>query len=141
MSLFGAPVAPPAALPSPNADYVGRFAMAIDLVMRAQTRLIQEVDTASRAPEILKDASWQERSQEAAQQLAEAGAELRIKPVPDSLAVVDGMLAEAQREGQIASQTHVSSVAAGNLAAMVSTLQHLDRMAELIEQAYAVIRR
>jgi len=124
-----------------DSEFVGKLATAIVQVNEAQARLLEDVDTASSQPGVLQDPDWQAKSEAAAEQLSAAGAQLRIQPLPESMQAVDELLAQAQREGQVASQSHVTSVAAGDLPAMVGTLQHLDRMAQLIEQAYQLIRR
>jgi hypothetical protein len=141
LSIVGTPTAAPVEMPADDVTYVAKLAAGIGLVMEAQERLVHEVDTVSRMPQALRDPEWQVRSETAAHAVVQAGALLRIEPVPESMVAVDGILGEAQRQGQLASQAQISGMAEGNAQKMVETLQHLDRMAQLIQQAYAVIKR
>lgn len=127
-------------LASDASDYVTKLAQAIGKVNAAQERLVQEIDAASRKPELIKDPAWTDRSRSAAADVQEGGDELRVQPVPESMQAVDATLERAQDEAQLVALSQLAAISAANPQGMVKTLQHLDRMSQLIQQAYSQIR-
>ncbi len=135
------PTLEPIAVASADADYVGKLAGAIGQVSAAQEGLVQSIDAASQSPELLRDSAWQVRSRNAAEMLRNTAEQLRISPVPDALRPIDDLLDKAQQEGRLASEAHSKALTAGNVQKLVTTLEHLDRMAQLIEQAFGLLQR
>jgi hypothetical protein len=132
--------AEPIAIAPSDSDYVGKLAAAIGQVIAAQDRLVQNIDAASREPQLLSDSAWQVGSRSAAEMVRNMADQLRIAPVPEALLPVDDILGRAQEEGRLASEAHTAAITAGNPQKMVATLEHLDRMAQLIEQAHGLLR-
>jgi len=108
--------------------------------MEAQGQWVAEIDAASKKPDLMKDESWRSRSVALLDQVVAAAGGLQVEPVPDSMAAVDRTLAEARKEAHLAGESYSAAAGDGNLGSIVSTLQHIDRMSQLIQQARAQVR-
>ncbi|HEX6513301.1 MAG TPA: hypothetical protein VF157_13440 [Chloroflexota bacterium] len=126
-----------APLTADDSHYLTALAEAISQVSVAQNRLMVEVVTMSQTPAILQDAGWQARYDAAMEGLVQAANRLRVEPVPDTMRLVDATLARAQSEVRQAASGLDDVGHAAKPDSIVRSLRHLDRMAQLLQQARA----
>jgi len=130
----------PIALDKEGAEYLGRLAEALSRLILAQDSWVNEIDLASRQPAVMQDPQWQARSRASINSMLLAAEALRLEGVPDAMRPVDDMLGRAEREAQAAFDGYAAAVQGSNVALLLEVLRHVDRMSQLIQQAYGLIR-
>ncbi len=130
----------PIALDKEGAEYLGRLADALSRLILAQDSWVNEIDLASRQPAVMQDPQWQARSRASINSMLLAAEALRLEGVPDAMRPVDDMLGRAEREAQAAFDGYAAAVQGSNVALLLEVLRHVDRMSQLIQQAYGLIR-
>lgn len=122
-------------------DYVTKLAGAMSAVSAAQDKWIQEVETASRNPALLQDPACQAKLGAAIRSVVSAAGGLQIEPVPEGMQAAAELLRRAQVQAELAGAGQRDGGGSLSTAAIVASIGHLDEMGQLLQQAYALIRR
>jgi hypothetical protein len=132
--------AKPLELTAENSAYVAKLATALSEVSAAQNAWVQQVETASRNPALLQDAGCQSRLGAAMAEVVSAADGLRIAPVPAGMEAADAMLGRARAEATLAAATPGDGTGMVSTESIVASIQHLDEMSQLLQEAYRLIR-
>ncbi|MFI5266325.1 MAG: hypothetical protein ACHQ7M_03010 [Chloroflexota bacterium] len=135
-----APSAKAVELTAENSDYVAKLAAALSEVSSAQERWVQEIEAASRTPALLQDPDCQARLSAAMTAVISAANHLRIEPVPDSMQAANEILGRARAEAELAAAGKGNGAGVLSTDAIVTSIQHLDEMSQLLQEAYRLIR-
>jgi hypothetical protein len=130
----------PVRLTEASSDYVGKVAAAMMAVSAAQDKWVQEIETVSANPALLQDPACQAKLTSAMRSVVLASAGLRVEPVPDGMQPAADLLDRARTQAELADPGGNGDSSALSTEAIVASIQHLDEMAQLLQQAYKVIR-
>ena len=109
-------------------------------VSAAQDTWVQEIETVSANPALLQDPACQAKLTSAMRSVVLASAGLRVEPVPEEMQPAADLLDRARAQAELADPGGNGGSSALSTAAIVASIQHLDEMAQLLQQAYKAIR-
>ena len=130
----------PVELTEASSDYVGKVAAAMSAVSVAQDKWVQEIETVSRNPALLQDPACQAKLTSAMRSVVLASAGLRVEPVPEGMQPAADLLERARAQATLADPGGNGDAKTLSTEAIVASIQHLDEMGQLLQQAYKVIR-
>ena len=130
----------PVQLSEASSEYVTKVAAAMTAVSAAQDQWLQEIETVSMNPALLQDPACQAKLTSAMRSVLLASAGLRVEPVPDGMQPAADLLDRARAQAELADPGGNGDTKTLSTDAIVASIQHLDEMGQLLQQAYKVIR-
>ncbi len=115
--------------------YVQRLAAALTDLGGAQATWVAALQDAVGSPQLLKDETWQARANAAVGAMLRAAGEMRVSPLPESMAKVDATLAKAHDRVRLLAQRYDKVLAAADPTLIKSLSQHVDAMLRYIRDA------
>ena len=120
--------------------YISKLAAAINAVNAAQQTWVDEIDAASQKPALMQDPSWRQRTSAAIERMRGHAQGLRVEPVPEAMHRVDDAMARAQQEAVMAADSYAKAMRESDGNAILTSVRHVDRMSQLIQQAAQLVR-
>ncbi|MFI5270322.1 MAG: hypothetical protein ACHQ7M_23325 [Chloroflexota bacterium] len=106
----------------------------------AEGKWVEEIETVSHTPALLQDPACQAKLSAAMTSVVSAASHLRIEPVPDGMQAANELLIRARAAAELAAAGKRDTNGALSTDAIVASIQQLDEMSQLLQQAYQLIR-